>query len=1180
MYLNQGLLSRMEQSAKIKEWQEQITKASSHLITGLSGSAKTLAIGTLLSNKGKVLVVTPNLYYGSKLIEDLQHIIEEKYLYYFPVDEVAAVEMSFSSPEALADRINALSFLVSDEPGILVTSLAGLRRFLPSPQLWKEQTLLFEKDGILDLSHLAEKLVLLGYQKEQMIGKPGEFSMRGSIIDIYPLTSEYPVRIDLFDDEIESLRLFDVETQRSIGEVDKIEITPAMDMLITKDQLKIASEKMQSLVEEKLSKMTPGEDKERVSAHFDYLIGEWAQGHPTEEVKMYGDLLYDEKSYLTDYLTTSDVIVIDDYSRQVESERELLREESEWITLKLEEGVFFEDHELGGDFRSILKNTKQSKTYFSLFQKGMGNLRFTSIHPFEYRTMQQFFGQMPLLKTEMERWRKQKHTVVVLAENEERTEKVEALFLDFEIPTVVNNSDKLLSGEVQIKTGSLASGFELPEEKLVVLVEKEILHTQGKKRARKQTISNAERLKSYNELKPGDYVVHANHGIGKYIGMETLLSGGVHQDYMTILYKNNDKLFIPVTQLDLIQKYVASESKTPKVNKLGGSEWVKTKNKVSARVEDIADDLIKLYAAREAEKGYAFGPDDDYQMEFEGNFPYSETEDQLRSIQEIKQDMEKERPMDRLLVGDVGYGKTEVAIRAAFKAVRDGKQVALLVPTTILAQQHYETMRDRFANFPVNVGVLSRFRTKKQQNETAEKIKKGQIDVVVGTHRVLSKDIEFMDLGLLIVDEEQRFGVKHKERLKQIKSQVDVLTLTATPIPRTLHMSMLGVRDLSVIETPPANRYPVQTYVMGKNPGAIREASEREIARGGQIFYLYNRVDTIEQKVEELQMLLPDARISYAHGQMTEVQLENRLMEFINGDYDILVTTTIIETGVDIPNVNTLFVENADYMGLSQLYQLRGRVGRSNRVAYAYFMYEPQKVLNEVSEKRLQAIKDFTELGSGFKIAMRDLSIRGAGNLLGAQQHGFIDSVGFDMYTQMLTEAVNRKRGTESKDTKTITEIDLGIDAYIPTDYIEDERQKIEIYKRIRQLDSQEMFDELEGDLLDRFGEYPDEVANLLTVGLIKMNSDFALIEKIQKRQLIVEVLLSKAGTNAYTIEQIFKALSATTLKAELSSDDQLAVNLKLTKQLAEATWLQEIAQFVEALRQQKYAKGSKKEAE
>ena len=1180
MYLNKALVSRLNQSEKIKAWQEQLVKESSQLITGLAGSAKSLTIATLLAKKKKVLVVTPNLYYANKLVDDLQHIIEEKYLHFFPVDEVTAVEMSFSSPEALSDRINALNFLASNNPGIIVTPLAGLRRFLPNPKVWKEQTILLEKEGVVDLATLPETLVLLGYERQQMIGKPGEFSIRGSIIDIYPLTSDYPVRVDLFDDEIESLRLFDAETQRSMEEIDQIMISPAMDTPVTKEQLVQGAGKMQALMETKLSLMAPSEEKQQVAAYFETIISEWSQGHPTEEVKIYGDLLFDKKHYLTNYLKPSDFIMVDDYSRMVESEREILREEGEWITLKLEEGVFFEEDTLGGDFRGILKDAKQGKTYFSLFQKGMGNLKFSSIHPFEYRTMQQFFGQMPLLKTEMDRWKKQKQSVVIFAENEERTQKVEALLMDFEISAVVNNSNKLIPETIQIQTGSLASGFELPEEKLVVLVEKEILHTQTKKRARKQTISNAERLKSYNELKPGDYVVHANHGIGKYIGMETLLSGGVHQDYMTILYKNNDKLFIPVTQLDLIQKYVASESKTPRVNKLGGSEWVKTKSKVSAKVEDIADDLIQLYAEREAQKGYAFAPDDDYQMEFEGNFPYSETDDQLRSIQEIKQDMEKERPMDRLLVGDVGYGKTEVAIRAAFKAVRDGKQVAILVPTTILAQQHYETMRDRFANFPVNVGLMSRFRTKKQQNETADKLKKGQIDIVVGTHRILSKDIEFMDIGLLIVDEEQRFGVKHKERLKQLKSQVDVLTLTATPIPRTLHMSMLGVRDLSVIETPPANRYPVQTYVMEKNPGAIREACEREIARGGQIFYLYNRVDTIEQKVEELRALVPDARISYAHGQMTEVQLENVLMEFINGDYDILVTTTIIETGVDIPNVNTLFVENADHMGLSQLYQLRGRVGRSNRVAYAYFMYEPQKILNEISEKRLQAIKDFTELGSGFKIAMRDLSIRGAGNLLGSQQHGFIDSVGFDMYTQMLTEAVNRKQGTESKDIKTVTEIDLSIDAYIPTDYIEDERQKIEIYKRIRQLDNQEMFDELEADLLDRFGEYPDQVANLLTVGLIKMNSDFALVEKIKKNQMSVQVCLSKEGTHAYNIEQIFKALSATTLKAELNSDEKLIVELKLNKQMSEVVWLQELSQFIAALRKEKYVKKEKKDSE
>lgn len=730
----------------------------------------------------------------------------------------------------------------------------------------------------------------------------------------------------------------------------------------------------------------------------------------------------------------------------------------------------------------------------------------------------------------------------------------------------------MIRGQVQLVEGALQAGFELPQEKIVAITEKEIFQKTTKKQTRRQTVTNAERLKSYNELKAGDYVVHANHGIGKYIGMETLEVDGVHQDYMTILYQNDDKLFIPVTQLNLIQKYVASEAKAPRINKLGGSEWTKTKRKVSSKIEDIADDLIKLYAVRESEKGYAFGPDDAYQKEFENAFPYSETDDQLRSAAEIKRDMEKEKPMDRLLVGDVGYGKTEVALRAAFKAIKESKQVAFLVPTTILAQQHYETMLERFEGFPVNIGLLSRFRTRKQQKETIEQLRTGQVDIVVGTHRILSKDIEFSDLGLLIIDEEQRFGVKHKERLKQLRAQVDVLTLTATPIPRTLHMSMLGVRDLSVIETPPANRYPIQTYVMEKNPGAIREAIHREMGRGGQVFYLYNRVETIEQKVEEIQELVPEARIGYAHGQMTEAQLENTLFEFIEGQYDVLVTTTIIETGVDIPNANTLFVENADYMGLSTLYQLRGRVGRSSRVAYAYFMYEQQKILNEVSEKRLQAIKDFTELGSGFKIAMRDLSIRGAGNLLGAQQHGFIDAVGFDMYSQMLSEAVSRKQGKNSQVEKTTVEIDLGVDAYLPETYVADQRQKIEIYKRIRELDSQEMLDELEDDLLDRFGEYPEEVAHLLTIGQIKMDGDRALLETIRKQEPHIVFTLSKVGTKRYSVEQLFEALTATKLKASLGVEkEQMVIRLTIPNQMEEAVWLQEIQKFVKALREQKY---------
>lgn len=1168
-----NIIERIGASELAQEWQNQLTKNTRQLITGLAGSAKTLVMTSGYKEKNKkIIVAVPNLYYGNQLVEDFRNILSDEEVYIFPVDEVLSAEMAFSSPEARAERVAALNFLLTDQAGIVVVPVAGLRKYLPSKQTWEQAQLHWEIGGEIELSTLAQQLVLMGYERQSLVGKPGDFSIRGSIVDVYPLNSEYPVRAELFDIEIDSLRYFEADTQRSVGAIESVTLSPMTDLVFSNEDLTYGEKQLTNALEKRIAIAKDTAEKEFLQDYFGQLATSWSQGIPTDTAHYYTDFLYETKTTLLDYIPEDSFVFIDDYARILEAEREIIREESEWQVLKLEEMRVFPEQTFGLEFHEQVRKMTFATTFFSLFQKGMGNLRFQAVHNFQYRSMQQFFGQMPLLKTEMDRWQKQDQTVVVFVPTRERSQKVEELFRDFDISSVTASADKLIEGKIQIVEGSLQSGFELPVEKIVAITEKEIFHTTTKKRARRQTVSNAERLKSYSDLKNGDYVVHANHGIGKYIGMQTLEVDGVHQDYITILYQNDDKLFIPVTQLNLIQKFVASEAKSPKVNKLGGSEWSKTKRKVSSKIEDIADDLIQLYASRESEKGYAFPPDDAYQKEFEDAFPYSETDDQLRSTAEIKHDMEKTRPMDRLLVGDVGYGKTEVALRAAFKAINNNKQVAFLVPTTILAQQHYETMLDRFEGFPVEVGLLSRFRTKKQQNETIEKIKHGQVDIVVGTHRLLSQDVKFSDLGLLVIDEEQRFGVKHKERLKQLRAQVDVLTLTATPIPRTLHMSMLGVRDLSVIETPPENRYPIQTYVMENNPGAIREAIEREMARDGQVFYLYNRVDTIEQKVEEIQALVPDARIAYAHGQMTEVQLENTLFDFIERQYDVLVTTTIIETGVDIPNANTLFVENADYMGLSTLYQLRGRVGRSNRVAYAYFMYEQQKILNEVSEKRLEAIKDFTELGSGFKIAMRDLSIRGAGNLLGAQQHGFIDSVGFDMYSQMLSEAVARKQGKNIQDQKTSVEIDLGIDAYLPTTYISDERQKIEIYKRIRQLENMDMYDELEADLLDRFGEYPDEVAHLLTTGQIKMDGDRALVETIRKRQQEITFTLSKIGTKTYNVEQIFEALSHTQLKADLAVDNEkMAVRLKVPKDMKEATWLQEVALFTSALRQEKY---------
>ena len=767
---------------------------------------------------------------------------------------------------------------------------------------------------------------------------------------------------------------------------------------------------------------------------------------------------------------------------------------------------------------------------------------------------------------EIDRYKKAGSTVILQASSLAALQSLHKTLQEYDIQVEYINDKEIHKNSVQLIQGNLNQGFNFVDQKLVLITEYEIFQKKVKRRVRRQNISNAERLKDYNELEKGDYVVHNIHGIGRYLGIETIEISGIHRDYVTIQYQNADRVSIPVDQIQLLSKYVASDGKTPKVNKLNDGRFQKTKQKVQHQVEDIADDLIKLYAERSQLEGFSFSSDDENQIEFDNDFPYVETEDQLRSIQEIKKDMESKQPMDRLLVGDVGFGKTEVAMRAAFKAVNDHKQVAILVPTTVLAQQHYTNFKERFNDFAVNVDVLSRFRTKAEQNETLEALKKGQVDIIIGTHRLLSQDVEFADLGLIVIDEEQRFGVKHKEKLKELKTKVDVLTLTATPIPRTLHMSMLGIRDLSVIETPPTNRYPVQTYVLETNPTIIRDAIVREIDRGGQVYYLYNKVDTIEQKVAELKELVPEANIGFVHGQMSEIRLENTLIDFINGEYDVLVTTTIIETGVDIPNANTLFIENADHMGLSTLYQLRGRVGRSNRIAYAYFMYRPDKNLTEVAEKRLEAIKGFTELGSGFKIAMRDLSIRGAGNILGSSQSGFIDSVGFEMYSQLLEEAIAKKQGKEQKRQKSNAEINLQIDAYLPSDYISDERQKIEIYKRIREIDNSVNYEDLQEELIDRFGEYPDVVAYLLEIGLLKSYLDKSFVSLVERRQQTVVVRFEKMSQQIFLTQDYFEALAATTLKARIGESDKLIEVIFDVRQKKDYEILENLIQFGQKL--------------
>ncbi|WP_078414563.1 transcription-repair coupling factor [Priestia abyssalis] len=1142
---------------------------SEQMIAGLSGSSRSILAASLYEKKQHpLLIVTHNLYQAQKFYEDLINLLPEEPIFLYSSNDLIASEIATASPELRAQRMEVLNYWSGQSKGIIVTPISGLRKLLPPKALWQKSQLVFKTGEEIELEEQLVKLVTLGYERVGMVSSPGEFSIRGGIIDIYPLTEELPVRIELFDTEIDSIRTFTIEDQRSQKKMNEITIGPAVEMVFTDGDLQRGISSLEKGLAATIKKVKDSTVKEKILEQVGQELEQLKQGSVPEHVFKYVSLFYEKPTSLLDYVPDHTVVMFDETTRIHEMSDQLDKEEADWITDLLAAGEIIHGVALSQRLSHLIGKMTKRRIYLSLFLKHIPFANPQNIINISCKSMQQFYGQMNLLKSEVDRWLKSNMAVVLLGANQERVEKLERVLADYEISaSILSNDSNIVQGKVQIMQGDLQAGFELPMQKLAVLTEEELFKKRAKKTQRRQKLSNAERIKSYSELNIGDHVVHINHGIGRYLGIETLEINGIHKDYIHIKYEGSDKLYVPVEQIDQVQKYVGSEGKEPKLYKLGGNEWKKVKKKVESSVQDIADDLIKLYAEREASKGYAFSPDGDMQRSFETSFPYQETDDQLRSIQEIKRDMEQERPMDRLLCGDVGYGKTEVAIRAAFKAISDGKQVAFLVPTTILAQQHYETIRERFQDYPVNIGLLSRFRTRKQLQETTKGLKNGTVDIVVGTHRLLSKDVTYKDLGLLIIDEEQRFGVTHKEKIKQMKTNVDVLTLTATPIPRTLHMSMLGVRDLSVIETPPENRFPVQTYVAEYNPGLVREAIERELARDGQVYFLYNRVEDIERKAEEISMLVPDARVAFAHGKMNENELEAVILSFLEGEYDVLVSTTIIETGVDIPNVNTLIVHDADKMGLSQLYQLRGRVGRSSRVAYAYFTYRKDKVLTEVAEKRLQAIKEFTELGSGFKIAMRDLSIRGAGNLLGAQQHGFIDSVGFDLYSQMLKEAIEARKvdGEEKKEVFEV-EVNVDIDAYIPDQYIADGRLKIEMYKRFRAIETLEDVQELQEEMIDRFGDYPEEVAYLFKIAEMKVYAKLYLVESIMQAKQNVTILLSEEASDTIDGAKLFKAGNEFGRMISLGMEGKKVKMVINTKGLAQEKWLDIAYQMIKDL--------------
>jgi transcription-repair coupling factor (superfamily II helicase) len=993
----------------------------------------------------------------------------------------------------------------------------------------------------LELEPFLQRMTELGYTRADLVENKGEMSVRGGIIDFYPLTSETAYRIELFDDEVDSIRTFNPEDQRSTGQISSVHIPPCKEIIADSKRFQNAADHAYDLLQEQLAKMTDRTAKERLKQNISQDIEKLREQIYFNEIYKYISLLYPERETLLDYMPDDTILIVDEPIRLTETARQIEKDEAESVTLLLKEGKTLPAFVLAKTYDEQFFAKPFPTLYFSLFLRQIPHTHPQNIVNFVCRAMQNFHGQMHVLKAEMERWKKAGTKVVILVSGEDRKQRLKRVLSDYHIE------------EPPMIDAALQSGFEFPSVRLAVITESEIFSKKQQRKVSKpaQKIENAERIKSYLELKTGDYVVHVNHGIGKYMGIGTLEINGIHKDYLHIMYAGGDKLSVPIEQIHLVQKYIGAEDKEPKLSKLGGSEWTRAKHKARSSVKNIADDLIKLYAERQARQGYAFSKDTPYQREFESLFPYEETPDQLRAIEEVKRDMEKPQPMDRLLCGDVGYGKTEVAIRAAFKAVMDGKQVAVLVPTTILAQQHYETFRERFADYPFQISVLSRFRTKKEQTATIKGLKNGTVDIVIGTHRLLSADVKFKDLGLLIVDEEQRFGVSHKEKLKRLKSNVDVLTLTATPIPRTLHMSLLGVRDLSIIETPPENRFPVQTYVVEYSDALVRECIERELARQGQVYFLYNRVQGIYQMAEHISSLVPDARVAVSHGQMSEQELEKTILDFLDGEYDVLVSTSIIETGVDIPNVNTLIVYDADKMGLSQLYQLRGRVGRSNRIAYAYFTYQKDKVLTEVAEKRLHAIKEFTELGSGFKIAMRDLSIRGAGNLLGAEQHGFIASVGFDLYTQMLADEIAKRKaeisGEEAPQKQEVsTQIDLNIDAYIPAEYIYDSMQKIEIYKKVAGLATLDEAADLYDELVDRFGDPPPEVLNLLAVARIKIYARQYGIHAITQKKEEVILELDESQLERIDGQKLYAVASRFDGRVKLNAGPQIKIVLQV----------------------------------
>ena len=1113
-----ALLTPIKEMAEYNSMMTTLARRAGALaVTGCVQSQKLNMVYGLGEGQRMKLIVTYSDVRAQELYED--YLFYDRNTFIFPAKDMIFFEADINGNQIERQRLKCIRRLVERRPMTMVTTWSALMTPIIDPQIIAGNVISISKRDTLDLRAISRQLVAIGYEKRDMVENPGEFSVRGGILDIYDLTEENPYRIELWGDDIDSIRSFDVESQRSILKLESITIYPATELILTADQLNQGLAKISEEAKE-YSETLRGQFKTEEAARIRNRVSELREqlielGMSRGAVNLEGYIGYfydDLKALISFFDPERSIVFIDEPGHAAEHALATEEEFTQSMAHRLEKGYIL-PHQA-----DLIISAKQSAAMLEdRYLVLMGTLTCTNplipvnrVYDAGAKSVASYNNSFEALVRDLTNYKKKKYRVLLISGSRTRARRL-AEDLSAEGLAAFYTEDpgrEIQPGEVECFYGHILKGFEYPEIQFVVISETDIFGTDRKnKKKRKKKIDPAKAVRDFGELKIGDYVVHETHGLGVYQGIEQVSVDHVVKDYIKISYRDGGNLYVPATGLEVIQKYASGDAKAPKLNKLGTKEWEKTTAKVRQAVDEIADDLVQLYAARQSLQGYQYGPDTVWQREFEELFPYEETEDQISAIEATKADMESSRIMDRLICGDVGFGKTEVAIRAAFKAVQEGKQVVYLVPTTILAQQHYGTFVQRMKDFPVRVELMSRFRTAAEQKRVIEDLKKGMVDIVIGTHRVLSKDMGYKDLGLLIVDEEQRFGVTHKEAIKKMRQTVDVLTLTATPIPRTMHMSLVGIRDMSILEEAPEERRPIQTFVCEYNEELVREAIIREVSRGGQVYYVYNIINTIADVTAAIGELVPEARVEFAHGQMHEQELERIMFDFVNGEIDVLVSTTIIETGMDIPNVNTMIIHDSDRLGLAQLYQLRGRVGRSNRTSYAFLMYRRDRMLKEVAEKRLNAIREFTELGSGYRIAMKDLEIRGAGNLLGAKQSGHMSSVGYDMYCKLLAEAVRTRKG-EQVQASFETQIDLDVDAYIPDYYIMNEMQKLDIYKRITAIEDKAEYQDMKDELLDRFGEVPVCADNLLRIAMLKAAAHRLGVDEIKGRAGEITVIM------------------------------------------------------------------------